>query len=404
MKSVVLGFALTLLGSAQAFAGASPVVFTEQEIADNVTNAPVISEAAAACLNRTWTEHNEFYAKRKYSKFYGSRNPKYKTVEGRKAALLKLLPELAKKVKKGDAAAIAELDMREKELSTTSCVGLAIKCLGEGFKAANMNETWTKIMAYVGRSDASGTPMFYGTDLQKALVDLGWKSLYWNPDISRNQTWDELERAFNPLENGKEWNPVWGGHVERWTSVSRKKGYYGIPVTDIRTLVNFGVTPPAEFKKPPFFVGTAHAGYHVFPGFNGNVIEAHSMREMGSKDNMEVGQFNPLYQKVNGVAGGNGAPKWTRSEHYRSGVIVVPPGYISEKPFTVPGAAVNTPPDGTVPPDAPRDDNGGWNNPNDPRNYPGNNPGWNQPPTYPPAYPPYQPEPRRRNCFWPFCR
>jgi len=380
MKSFVLGFTLSLLlASPAAFAGASPVSFTEQEIADNVTNAALISETSAACLNRTWAEHNDFFNKRKYSKFYGSRNPKYKTQEGRKAALLKLLPELAKKVRKGDAAAIAELDMRERELETTSCVGLAIKCLGQGFKAANMNETWSKIMTWVGRSGEDGVPLFYGTDLQKALVDLGWKSLYWNPDLSQNDTWDELERAFNPLQEGKVWNPVWGGHTERWNSVLKRKNYFGIPVHDIRTLVNFGINSGSDFKKPPFFVGTAHAGYHVFPGFNGNVIEAHSMRDMSSRSNMEVGPFNPLYQPINGVDNGNGAPRWTRSEHYRSGVIVVPPGYIEDKPFTVPGRAVNVPPNGTIPPDAPND--GGWDN----------NPGWNNPP------------PRRRDCFWPFC-
>lgn len=104
------------------------------------------------------------------------------------------------------------------------------------------------------------------------------------------------------------------------------------------------------------------------------------MRELKSSQNLEVGMFNPLYQPVNGVEGGNGAPRWTRSEHYRSGVIVVPPGFIADKPFTVPSAAVNTPPDGTVPPN-----NG--------------EPGWNQPQD------PWRPQPpRRRDCWFVFCR
>ena len=66
----------------------------------------------------------------------------------------------------------------------------------------------------------------------------------------------------------------------------------------------------------PFFVGIAHAGYHVFPGRRGDVVEAHSMREMIAKDNIEVAPFNPLAQ--------GGAPRWTRSEKYRSGLIAVP--------------------------------------------------------------------------------
>jgi len=342
--------ALALLSSPDARAGSSGVTFTAEEIAANVANSKQISETAATCLTRTWNEHKSFYEQRKYSKFYGNRHPKYKTVQGRKNALLSLLPALAKRVRKGDSAAIAELNARERELETTSCIGLAMQCLGEGFVSAGMDGTWSKIKTWVGRSNEDGEYLFYGTDLQKALVDLGWKSIYWNPALSQNAEWDRLEQAFNPLKEGKEWNPVWGGHVVRWASVLRQKNYYGIPVHDIQTLVNFGVNPPAEFKQAPFFVATAHAGYHVFPGFNGQVIEAHSMRELSSKDNIEVGMFNPLYQPVNGVANGNGAPKWTRSEHYRSGMIVVPPGYISDKPYITPAPTVNVPPNGTKPP------------------------------------------------------
>ena len=365
-----------------SFAGVSEVNFTPEEIAANAMNAPKISETSAACLTRYWNSHTAFHKQRGYSKYYGNRNPKYKTPELRKQALLALLPELAKKVRKKDPAALAELDTRERELENTSCIGLALTCLGEGFKSAGMDATWQKIWDWIGRPGPEGEPLFYGTDLQKALVDLGWKSLYWNPDLSMNEEWDELEKAFNPLQEGKEWNPVWGGHAYRWSQVLRKKEYYGVPVHDIRTLVNFGITPGAEFKTVPFYVGTAHAGYHVFPGFRGQVIEAHSMRELRSRENLEVGMFNPLYQPVNGVQGGNGAPKWTRSEHYRSGVIVVPPGYLADKPYTVPPAAVNTPPNGTVPPD-----NGpGWGDPRDP---------WGP-----------QPPPRRRDrdCWFVFCR
>ncbi len=340
------------LATTQALAGASGVEFSNQEISDSNRNAVLISETAATCLSRTYESHTKFFQQRKYSKYYGNRHPKHKTVEGRKAVLLKLLPALEKRVLRGERAAIQELDAREKELEATSCIGLAMKCLGEGFKAANMGDTWSRIWAWVGRKGPDGSPLFYGTDLQKALVDLGWKSLYWNPDLSQNETWDLLEKDLNPLQDGKVWNPVWGGHVLRWSDVRRKKKYYEIPVQDIQTLVNFGISPPAEFKKVPFFLGTAHAGYHVFPGYKGKVIEAHSMRELKSSENLEVGEFNPLNQPMNGVQGGTGAPRWTRTEHYRSGMMVVPPGYIADKPYTQPGPARDAP---ISQPPAPRD-------------------------------------------------
>jgi hypothetical protein len=331
------------LTSAWAYAGASGVDFSNQEISDSNRNAVLISETAAACLSRTYDTHTRFFQQRKYSKYYGNRHPKHKTEASRKEVLLKLLPELAKRVKRGDRDAIKELQQRSDELEATSCIGLALTCLGEGFEKAGMKETWTRIFRWVGRKGADGSPLFYGTDLQKALVDLGWKSLYWNPDVSQNEVWDSLEKDLNPLAEGKVWNPVWGGHVLRWNDVRRKKTYYEVPIQDIQTLVNFGISPPADFKRVPFFLGTAHAGYHVFPGFNGKVIEAHSMRELNSRENLEVGEFNPLNQPMNGVQGGTGAPRWTRTEHYRSGVMVVPPGYIASKPYTPPGPARDAP-------------------------------------------------------------
>ena len=332
-------------------AGAKPLEVGPGEVASNQQNAKLISETAAACLTRTWDTHNQFFKQRGYSKFYGNRRTEYKTLEGRKQALLGLLPQLRQKVNAGDPAAIAELQKRVNELETTSCVGLALKCLGEGFKAASMEDTWSKILTWVGRTGSDGTPMFYGTDLQKALVDLGWKSVYWNPDVSQNAEWDALEKELNPLQAGKVWNPVWGGHGLRWASVKKNRNYYGIPIQDISTLVNFGTKPPADFKAIPFFVGTAHSGYHVFPGFNGKVIEAHSVRNLNSIDNMQLGPFNPLYQEINGVPGGNGSPKWTKTEHYRSGVIVVPPGMLADKPFSVSGPSTSTPPNGTPRPE-----------------------------------------------------
>lgn len=326
-----------------AIGGASGVEFTEEEITASGLNAKLISETAAACLNRTYDTHLKFYQKRGYSKFYGNRNPKHKDEGSRTRVLLGLLPALRQKVASGNQAAISELQARLAELEATSCIGLAMDCLGEGFKKAEMGNTWDKIFKWVGRIGTDGTYMFYGTDLQKALVDIGWKSIYWNPDLSQNEAWDKNEADINPLQPGQVWNPIWGGHAYRWAMIKKTREYYGIPVQDIQTLVNFGIRPPEEFKRVPFYLGTAHAGYHVFPGMHGKVIEAHSMRELKSKENLEIGEFNPLNQPKNGMLEGNGSPKWTSIEHYRSGMIVVPPGYISEKPFVAPAAARGAP-------------------------------------------------------------
>ncbi|MNL19628.1 hypothetical protein D3C87_1408400 [compost metagenome] len=110
---------------------------------------------------------------------------------------------------------------------------------------------------------------------------------------------------------------VWGGHAYRYSLVMKKQNYYGLHVDDAQTLVGFDTTIPESFKKVPFFVGTAHAGYHVFPGKHGDVIEAHSMRTLNSIDNLQVSDFNPLAT--------GGGPRWTRTEKYRSGVIAIPP-------------------------------------------------------------------------------
>jgi hypothetical protein len=80
--------------------------------------------------------------------------------------------------------------------------------------------------------------------------------------------------------------------------------------------VNFNRTLPQDFKAVPLFIGTAHTGFHVFPGYNGIVIEGHSVRHITSSTMIETSEFNPL--KPGG--GPQGLP-------YRSGLFSVPPGY-----------------------------------------------------------------------------
>lgn len=275
---------------------ASAQMFSAVEIQTHKNRIDLITKTASNCLVSTYQDHDQFFKRWKVSKYYGDRRPDYQTPEGRRAALIKY----------GAPAGL------EPELEGISCIGLTLRCLGEGFEAAGMESTWQKIYDRLAIDQK-----FYGTDLQSMLRELGWKVQYWNPDPSKNAKWDDEDKALNPLKPGKDWNPVWGGHAYRYLMVMRKGEYYGVRVDDATSLVGFGDKAPPALKSAPFFVGTAHAGYHVFPGFNGRVIEAHSMRNLNAFDNLEVSMFNPL--------GTGGGPRWTRIEKYRSGLIVVPP-------------------------------------------------------------------------------
>jgi hypothetical protein len=389
-------FLLTaLLPMAAHASNSSGLNFSQDEIATSAKNAQVIADTSAQCLKDTWTEHVNFYKANGYSKFYGDRKKEYQTVDGRRAAILRILPNLAKKVRANDPAAIAELARRVGELENSSCVELAMKCTKKGFEAGGLGATWDRIYSWLGRPDSTGTPMYDGDDILKALADLGWSTLYWNPDVSENEQWDLMDRTMNPVTAGRVNMPVWGFHQERWVEVLRHHDYFNIPVTDIQTLVNFGIQPPADFTNIPFFIGTAHAGYHVFSGFAGTVLEGHSTRDLSSRDNMQIAPFNPLNQAANGVAGAKGAPQWTNSEHYRSGVIAVPPGMIAPKGWVTPSTPRNVPP--AIDPIGSQEPN----YPNDPGydpNYP-NQPQWPSQPQWP-----NRPQPQPHKCFFIFCR
>lgn len=271
-------------------------MFSANEVALHKQNIQIVTSTAANCLNRTYADHVRFFQEHGVSKYYGNRKPEHQTRQGLIDALTKY----------GAPASLVS------QLEPISCIGLTLKCLGEGFKAAGQESTWAKIHAQLAIGQK-----FYGTDLQKMLRQLGWKILYWNPNPAQNAQWDAEDRAINPVKEGRDWNPVWGGHAYHYAMVMSKGTYYGVPVDDAKTMVNFGDVMPPAFRKVPFFVGTAHAGYHVFPGHQGRIIEAHSMRNLNAFDNLEISDFNPFAP--------GGGPRWTRSEKYRSGVIAVPP-------------------------------------------------------------------------------
>jgi len=248
-----------------------------------------ITKVARKYLEDIWTEHQAFYRKHGVSKFYGDRNVSLNTRAKRIAALQQA------------RVSSSLVD----QLQPTSCVGLTLKALAAGFQApgdANLANAWTKSNDYTRLNDVDGSALL------AALQKLGWKICYWNPSPQNNAKWD--------AEDGDRKSK--GSHAWRYHTVMKKGTYYYNSVDDKTLLVDFGISVPSSFRNAPFFVGIAHAGYHVFPGYKGDVIEAHSTRRLDSVNNLEKNPFNPL--------AGGGAPRWTSTEKYRSGLIGVPPG------------------------------------------------------------------------------
>ena len=292
---------LISLGSTQNAAAQSaltdkdlPKMFTKREIQVHRARIRLLTHVSAACLTETYRDHLEFFKRWHVSKYYGDRRQENATEASRIAELKKY----------GAPAYLV------KELEPISCIGLTMKCLEEGFSAAGQEATWEKIYAQLSYQNN-----FYGTDLQKMLGQLGWTGLYWNPDPTQNAKWDIEDRTLLPAANGK-YSPAWGDHVALYNEVIKKHKYSGIPVANSKALVGFKTHVPPALRTIPFYVGTAHSGYHVFPGFSGNVIEGHSTRPLNSMANLEVSVFNPM---------AGGGPKWTENMRYRSGVVMAPP-------------------------------------------------------------------------------
>lgn len=400
-------FSLALLFTLPVSAGAhaTHACFTPDETVQMVLKRDAVSKGAADCLKNYWKTHNDFYKQNHYSKYYGNRSHTLNTADKRAKAILLVywpnilspaemqkflsiyraegmearpnakpedlnpgLTDLEKYIKVTNPTLYADYLQRKPSFrleeraadevskdagkrgsdlrgNTTlpvqniSCVDMARRCLREGFQQAGMDSTFEKIDKPTRDKDLSGMEMI------KALSDLGWKILYFNPDTSQNGAWDTEERQIEPPTPQQPRQGAWGDHVYSWGAncapdgklypgkahggVKCTKQYMAgretpVPVDDIEMLVNFGTTVPEAFKAVPFFVGTAHGGYHVFPGFSGNIIEAHSVRPLASQNNLQVSKFNPLDQDH------DGGPRWTDIEHYHSGVIAVPPGYLDE--------------------------------------------------------------------------
>jgi len=276
----LLVFALST--GAQAFQG--NISFDEATQARHYQTLNTVMDVAAECLQTDLDLHRSHFRKYGVSAFYGS-NSNY--AHTNRAGRINILRSLRKPIELVDT------------LKSTSCVGLTTKCLERGFRAAGQADIWAKLKAYTAAND------YDGTALQLALGKLGWKVLYWNPDPSQNANWDASER-------GKKSK---GHHSAFYRGVTGSGRYYGVPVDDAQTLVGFGKNVPRKFSNVPFFVGTAHGGYHVFPGMGGVVIEGHSMKPINDPNMIESSEFNPLAD--------GGAPRGA----YFTGIIAVPPGY-----------------------------------------------------------------------------
>jgi len=279
------------LGS-RAHAGFQGTIeFTEQEKVAHLSALPVILKEAASCLQQDIEHHQSFYERLGISPFYGDRSAFAKMTPVQKRAHLESLGQ--------DPRILSELQ-------PTSCIGLTLKCLGRGFQVGGQQDVWKRLRQYTIDNGVDGTA------LQNGLQKMGWKILYWNPDVSQNTKWDEMEKAKHVGNRDR----FWGFHEENWRAVTRRNRYYYNTVDDKKTLVNFGAQVPSAIRKVPFFIGTAHMGYHVFPGTFGNIIEAHSTRRLTDAKTLQSAPFNPI---------GGGGP--TDGE-YRSGLILVPPGAI----------------------------------------------------------------------------
>jgi len=296
---------------AVSFAGYNgSISFTNSEIREHARKSARLADEGSRCLRKIQRNHNDFYRsncikrggkKVCLSKYFGDR--RYSKRRGQYRDDGQPLAYL------GDALRDAGFpSSKMNEMENMSCVGMALKCLGQGFEKTGQARTWQKIRSFVYKNGVGGT------SLQFALQKLGWTVYYWNPThpselIDEAKKWDAEE---------KNWKSK-GWHEYRYITVRNHGRYWYNPVDDADTLVGFEKRTPSYLFGVPFWVGIAHTGYHVFPGTNEKVIEAHSTRHITSYANLEFSDFSPMAK--------GGAPRWTSTQKYRSGLIAVPPKF-----------------------------------------------------------------------------
>ena len=295
-----------------------PPSFSAEEIARHQSSAGKIAREASSCLKEEFAFHETFYAKWHISPFYGDRSKfsQVKDGDGERGTTQEEKRDYLREFGDRKFLIIKKRWFTEKDityllsvLKPTSCIGLVLKCLGRGFESANQADIWQKLKAYTMANGVSGLA------LQDGLQKIGWKVIYWNPEIARNGEWDENERDDDPDDTGH----VWGHHAENWENVKKNRKYLFNKVDDITSFTDFRNQVPHIMKEVPFFVGTAHGGYHVFPGSYGKIVEGHSTRMLDDKNTLEQSWFNPLAD--------DGGPR-AGTGKYRSGLVAVPPGFV----------------------------------------------------------------------------
>ncbi len=265
-------------------------------------NIAKLIETTIQCLKEDLEHHRRHFGDYKISPYYGE-NSKFS----------KLSPEKQLREVRSNVSTKYKNKAREilSKMEPTSCIGLVLKCLKAGFIKTNQEHIWREVRSYVRSNNNDGT------SLQDALQILGWRIYYYNPDVAKSVDWDREERGADRANKER----FWGYHSYRLSTVnSKNKNYYNNTVDDISALVNFGPVSPKKLSDIPLFVGTAHTGWHVFPGVYGKIIEAHSTRSISDKKTVEESDFNPI-----GGGGPNGA---FSGMTYRSGLIAIPPGFL----------------------------------------------------------------------------
>jgi hypothetical protein len=288
------------------------VEFSDEEKSKHLEILPNLEKQVEECLQHEITEHQTFFKKWGFSRYYGDQSAFAKAIaKGDKELQLRMIRDaaLASKTvryKNGFTLGHAEYFLEEKKvMKPVSCIGLTLICLDRAFKHESVNtpETWQKIKSFTKENGQTGA------SLQFALQALGWKIAYFNTDPSQNELRDakEIERKYPDHQKGH--------HKIRFNEVNNKSSYYSLELDDTTSLVDFKNDAPQSFKNVGLFIGVAHNGYHVFPGYRGFVVEGHSAMALTKYNTIEAQVFNPSDY--------NGAPKG----EFHSGTIVVPPTY-----------------------------------------------------------------------------
>lgn len=290
MKVIFILFAMTTSTFAFAVGFEGEIFFTAEQKERHLDRMDQLLKTASDCLRADLKAHEAFHARYGISAFYGDRSSFAKMSAHGKEALLKKLGLPTKLLA---------------QMKPTSCVGLTLKCLEAGLRKTGQDDVWEKLRVYTKLNHQDGTA------LQNALQKLDWTLHYWNPSPANNEAWDAIEKKKDPDNSDR----FWGYHSYRYLTIQREDRYYFNNVDESQWLVNFKTNPPKNFTQIPFFIGTAHTGYHVFPGMFGQVIEGHSTRAITDRQTIESSLFNPLQN--------GGGPRG----QYKSGLMLIPPGF-----------------------------------------------------------------------------